>query len=311
MELNRPEPLPLPATQSAQSHLQDDMRANPRVLLAWAAFDWCVIGAAWTAMAVIDRPEVVVIGIIVVASRLHALGAILHDACHRRRRPGSRLWWLLEVLAGWPITSTIEAMRYHHLRHHAASGTPKDPYYSTVHARTAWRRYALTLRGAVLPFWWTLRAVIAPIALLLPSLRTFYGRAFLQDRSGCDLRNNAAVVACARADIAQLAGQVVVLGAAVAAGLPVLTYYLLPLILAGILNARRVVYEHSWITSERQSRRQAWETTVDHDLGLIGNAVFYPHNIGLHRIHHLYPTVSFPHLRTLAHAVHSSGRDQM
>ena len=311
MELNRPEPLSMPCTRSAQPVLKDDTRANPRVLLAWAVFDWSVIGTAWTAMAMIGRPEIVVIGIVVVASRLHALGAILHDACHRCRRPGSRLWWLLEVLAGWPIASTIEAMRYHHLRHHAASGTPKDPYYSTVQARTTWRRYALTLRGAVLPFWWTLRAIIAPIALLLPSLRTFYGRAFLQDRSGADLRNNAAVYACAQADIAQLLGQVVVIGAAVAAGLPVLTYYVVPLILAGILNARRVVYEHSWITSERPSRRQAWETTVDHDLGLIGNALLYPHNIGLHRIHHLYPTVSFPHLRKLAHAVHSSGRDQM
>lgn len=307
MSLNRPEQLPMPATRSVHSYLEGDTDANPRVLLAWAFFDWSIIGAAWTAMAVIDRPEIVVIGIIVVASRLHALGAILHDACHRRRRPSSRMWWLVEILAGWPIASTIEAMRYHHLRHHAASGTPMDPYHGTVHARTAWRRYVLTLRGAVLPFWWTLRAIIAPIALLIPSFRTSYGRAFLQDQSGCDLRNNAAIVACARADIAQLAGQAAVLGAAFAAGLPVLTYYLVPLVLAGILNARRVVYEHSWLSSERWSRRQTWETTVDHDLGLIGNAIFYPHNIGLHRIHHLYPTVSFTHLRKLAHAIRSSG----
>lgn len=307
MSLNRPEQLPMPVRRSVRSFLEGDTSANPRVLLAWAFFDWSIIGAAWTAMAVIDRPEIVVIGVIVVASRLHALGAILHDACHRRRRPSSRMWWLVEILAGWPIASTIEAMRYHHLRHHATSGTPMDPYHGTVHARTAWRRYVLTLRGAVLPFWWTLRAIIAPIALLVPSFRTFYGSAFLQDQSGRDLRNNAAVIACARADIAQLSGQAAVLGAAFAAGLPVLTYYLVPLILAGILNARRVVYEHSWLSSERRSRRQTWETTVDHDLGLIGDAVFYPHNIGLHRIHHLYPMVSFTHLRKLAHAIRSSG----
>ena len=307
MGLNRPEQLQLPATRTLQSYLQGDTSPNPRALLVWALVDWIVIGAAWTVMALVGRPEVVIVGIIVVASRLHALGAILHDACHRRRRPGSRLWWMVEILAGWPITSTIEAMRYHHLRHHAASGTRTDPYHGTVHARTAWRRYVLTLRGALLPFWWTLRAIVAPLALLLPSVRTGYARAFLQDQSGRDLRDHAGVLACARADIAQLAGQVVVLGTAFAAGLPVLTYYVLPLILAGVLNARRVVYEHSWLSSERRSRLQTWETTVDHDLGLIGNAVFYPHNIGLHRIHHLYPTVSFIHLRKLAHAIRSSG----
>lgn len=296
----------MPATRSVQSYLEGDTHANPRVLLAWAFLDWGVIAAAWSVMAAIDHPAVMLIGIIVVASRLHALGAILHDACHRRRRPASRLWWMVEIFAGWPITSTIEAMRYHHLRHHASSGTLTDPYHGTVHARTAWRRYALTLRGVVLPFWWTLRAIMAPAALLIPSLRTPYGRAFLQDQSGRDLSNSAAVVACARADIAQLAGQTVILGAAVASGLPVLTFYLVPLVLAGILNARRVIYEHSWQLNEGRSRRQTWETTVDHDLGVIGNAVFYPHNIGLHRIHHMYPTVSFTHLRKLAHAVRSS-----
>jgi len=306
MNLNRPDRIPMPTERSAQSYLDVDTSANPRVLLAWAFFDWSIIGAAWTAMAMIDRPEVMVIGIIVVASRLHALGAILHDACHRRRRPSSHMWWLIEVFAGWPIASTIEAMRYHHLRHHAATGTRLDPYYGTVYARTTWLRYVLTLRGVILPFWWTLRAVVAPFALLMPSFRTFYGRAFLQDKSGRTLRNNAVVVACARADIAQLAGQTICLGTAFAAGLPVVTYYLVPVILAGILNARRVVYEHSWQTSESWSRRQAWETTIDHDLGLIGNALFYPHNLGLHRIHHQYPTVSFPHLRKLAHAVGST-----
>ncbi len=306
MSLNRPEQLPMPATRSVQSYLQSDMHANPRVLLAWALFDWCVIGVAWTAMSMLDSATVTVVGIVVVASRLHALGAILHDACHKRRRPSSRVWWLVEIFAGWPIASTIEAMRYHHLRHHASSGTLMDPYHGTVHARTAWRRYLLTLRGVVLPFWWTLRSIMAPIALLIRSFRTPYGRAFLQDQSGRDLRNNAAVIACARADITQLAGQVIVLGAAFAAGLPVLTYYFVPLLVAGILNARRVVYEHSWQLNDGQSRRQTWETTVDHDLGVIGNAVFYPHNIGLHRIHHLYPTVSFTHLRELAQEIRSS-----
>jgi fatty acid desaturase len=241
---------------------------------------------------------------------LHALGVILHDACHRSRTDDSRAWRLVEMLAGWPIASTIEAMRYHHLRHHAASGTPLDPYYKAVHAGTAWRRYLLILRGVLLPYWWTLRAVVAPFALLVPALRTAYARAFLQDRSGRHLRDHPGVVACARADVLQLAGQALVLGSAVAADLPVVTFYLVPWMLAGVLNARRVVYEHAWRPCTRRSQRETWDTTVDHDLGLIGNALLYPHNIGLHRVHHRYPAVSFVHLRRVADAIRSVAAPQ-
>ena len=310
MALNLPEALAIPAARSPRAFLPGDASANARTLIAWALFDWIVIGVAWAAMSLIGGRWVAIVGTVIVASRLHALGAILHDACHTRRAAKPPAWWVVEMLAGWPIASTIEAMRYHHSRHHVASGTPADPYHDTVHARTTWRRHVLTLRGALLPVWWTLRAVVSPVALLVPSARTGYARAFLQDRSGRDLRDHAGVRACARADIVQLAAQTVVLGSAFAADLPILTFYVLPWMLAGMLNARRVVYEHAWLTSERRSRHQVWETTVDHDLGRIGNAIFYPHNIGMHRIHHLLPTVSFVHLPRLAATILSTGRRQ-
>lgn len=303
MALNLPAAAPMPDARSAAELLAVDTSANARTLLAWAAFDWALIGASWTGMALLDNALVYAAGVVVVASRLHALGVILHDACHRRRGDDARAWRLVEALAGWPVGSTIEAMRYHHLRHHAASGTPRDPYYATVHAGTAWLRWLLTLRGVLLPAWWTLRAVVAPLALLAPALRNVYGRAFLQDRSGRDLRDHPGVVACARADLAQLAAQAIVLGAAFAAGLPVVTFYFVPWVLAGVLNARRVVYEHAWRPCERASRSEAWDTTHDRDLGPIGNAILYPHDIGLHRMHHRYPTVSFVHIRRLADAL--------
>lgn len=302
MALNLPAAAPMPDARSAAELLGVYASPAARTLLAWAAFDWAVIGAGWTAIALLDGALVYVAGVVVVASRLHALGVILHDACHRRRGDDVRAWRLVEALAGWPIASTIEAMRYHHLRHHAASGTPRDPYYATVHASTAWLRYLLILRGVLLPAWWTLRAVVAPLALLAPALRNFYGRAFLQDRSGRDLREHLGVVACARADLAQLAAQAIVLGAAFAAGLPVVACYFVPWMLAGVLNARRVVYEHAWRPCERGSRSAAWETTHDRNPGPLANAILYPHNIGLHRTHHRYPTVSFVHLPRLADA---------
>jgi len=308
--LNLPAEIALPAARSPRALLGTDGSAGPATLIGWALADWCVIALAWTAMTRIGGLPIAVVGTIVVASRLHALGAILHDACHQGARRRSPAWLAVEMLAGWPIASTIEAMRYHHLRHHAASGTPADPYHGAVQARSVWRRWLLCLRGAALPFWWTLRALVAPIALALPALRTGYARAFLQDRSGRELRHHPAVLSCLRADLLQLTAQAIALGAALAADLPVLGFYVLPWMLAGILNARRVVYEHAWLTSATRSRQQAWATTVDHDLGPIGNAIFYPHGIGWHRIHHLYPTVAFVHLRRLATEILSAQGDQ-
>ena len=37
-------------------------------------------------------------------------------------------------------------------------------------------------------------------------------------------------------------------------------------------------------------------TTRSHDAGPLLNWLLYPHRIGLHVAHHLYPTVSFVHL---------------
>lgn len=301
--MNLPEAVPMPAARLPQAFLQGDLSARPRTLIAWALFDWLIIAGAWMAMARFEALWVQLAGTVVIASRLQAFGVILHDACHRARRQDSRAWWLVEMLAGWPIASTTEAMRYHHLRHHALSGTPMDPYGVAATARTWPRRQLLSLRGALLPFWWTLRAFVAPFALLFPRLQTFYGRAFLQDRSGRNLQGHAGVIACARADLVQVAAQVLVLGSAVAAGLPVWNFYILPWMLAGILNARRIIHEHAWTTPGTRSRQHAWETTLDHDSGPVGNAILYPHNVGLHRTHHLYPAVSFVHLRRLAAAM--------
>lgn len=311
MALNLPENLAIPAPRSPESLLPGDSSPCPRTLIAWALFDWAVIGLAWAAMSLSASLWITLVCTLVVASRLHALGAVLHDACHRSRRNRSRAWWLVEMLAGWPIASTIEAMRFHHLRHHAASGTPTDPYHGGTHLQSFRLRTLLTARGALLPFWWTLRAAVAPLALLIPRIRTPYARAFLQDRSGRDLSAHPGVLACLRSDIAQLAAQAVALGVALAAGLPIVQFYLIPWMLAGILNARRVIYEHSWLTSEQRSRRKMWAATVDHDLGPVGNAIFYPHSIGLHRVHHLYPTVSFVHLRRLSGMIRNASPDHI
>jgi len=291
--------LSLPSADIFRRRLKADFEARPARLVSWAIYDWTIIITAWFVMADFESTIVSAACILVVASRLQALGALLHDACHVRRRTNSTQWLLVEALAGWPIASTIVAMRYHHIRHHRHSGTAADPYRHRWLERGAMLRWLLVLRGVLLPLWWTLRAVAAPFAYVFPGLRTSYARAFLQDRSGEDLRHSTEVLTCARADLLQLTVQVGALTAAIIAGLPVVQFYLLPWMLAGVLNARRVLVEHATAEIQDSSRANVYESTNDHDLGLVGNFFLYPHNIGLHRTHHMYPTASFEHLRTL------------
>lgn len=258
-------------------------------------------------MARAGHVGVTCIAILIVASRLHALGSVLHDACHAAARRKTPAWRLVEVLAGWPIASTIDAMRYHHLRHHAASGMATDPYRNPLLERTRRWRIVLTARGALLPLWWTLRATIAPFALMYPRVRNTYARAFLQDRSGADLSASREVARCAREDCWQLLGQSIILISAAVAGLPLVEYYMIPWMIAGVLNARRVIGEHAWHENFDSAPHTVLATTNDHDAGRLGNALLYPHNIGLHRAHHLYPGASFVHLPRLTAALTTAG----
>ena len=276
--------------------LPAEWQPRAATLLPRAAADWLLIAISWWAMSFYGHWTVTTIGVVVIASRLHALGVILHDACHRSSRRSSAAWKLVEAVAGWPIASTTAAMRYHHLRHHRYSGTRLDPYRQPLQGRGLLSLGLLSMRGVMLPIWWTLRGFFAPVALLVPDSRNVYGRWFLQDRSQDDLRHSSEIVACARADLGQLAAQAIAVAVVIAFGLPFFTYYLLPLLLAGMLNAHRVAVEHSADAIETLTREALIATTNTNDAGWIGNWLLYPHNMGLHLAHHLYPGISFVHL---------------
>ena len=90
--------------------------------LVWMApAEWGMIAGLWLAIAISPwwlYPPLA----LVLAGRFHALGVILHDAAHMPLRRKSAAIRVVEVLCGYPIASTLNAMRYHHLRHHRDSG---------------------------------------------------------------------------------------------------------------------------------------------------------------------------------------------
>jgi len=271
--------------------------AVPR-LLRYAAFDWLVIAGAWIAMT-IGPQWVLVAGILIVAGRLHALGVVLHDACHLGRSADAIGLGLLQCLAAYPIATTLPAMRYHHLRHHRSTGMPEDPYFKPGVSTDARLAMAMRLRGFLLVPAWILRCFYGSAALVWPRLVPSYARLFLQDRSGADLARSTEVRSCLREEPRQAAFFVAVFIVAWQYPSTVTAFYLGPLVLAGALNVHRVIVEHLHVTCADRDPATVAAVTVNHESGLSGRLFLYPHNIGFHVVHHLYPQASLDCLPAL------------
>ena len=272
-------------------------RATVPPLVRMAVEEWSFILLLWALMAVAPGWAYWVL-LLPLAGRFHALGVILHDATHmplRRKTPGIRI---VEALCGYPIATTLNAMRYHHLRHHRDSGMETDPYYKAGAQGPLWWTLNV-LRGLILVPFWTVRALAGACAYLIPAWRNVYARVFLQDRTQADLRHHREVIDCARAEYGQLAFQAALAALAVAYPGAVLWGYAVPVSVAGLLAARRVLIEHTY---ERVSDRRIETTLVvtnDNYLGWLGTLALAPRNIGYHIVHHIHPQVALTALPRL------------
>jgi fatty acid desaturase len=286
-----------PSAQSLPAGLLRPARVT--TLIRYALIDWAVIAACWTALAWAGVWWLFPAAWLIVAGRFHALGVVLHDACHMRaeQRQGS-LMPLLEVLAGFPLATSLAAMRYHHLRHHRHSGGAQDPYLKPGISHDRVQRNVRRLVGLLLVPSWILRGFYGSLALLVPRLRDSYARGFLQDLSGKNVGASAEVSRCLRSEPPQALLFALLIAASVK--FPVIVvYYFLPLILAGAFNVNRVIVEHVHVACEDRRAETVLRTTVTHDHGFWGRLFLYPRNIGFHQAHHLYPTAALECLPAL------------
>ena len=271
------------------------VRARVPGLLRMAAIEWAWMGACWLAMAV--SPWAALVAVPVIAGRLHALGVIFHDAVHlsvRRKGVGVRL---LEVLAGYPVASTWESIRYHHLRHHHDVGLPTDPYRRRP--LKGWRLGgAWLLLVGVVPFW-VLRGPVGLLAWAVPALRGPYARLFLQAPGAKEPADPAEVLACARSEAGQVLFHLGVLALAWHGPQAVAWGYGLPLLVASGFNAHRLLAEHTAVESRGRTLEDVLAVTADHGLGWLGRLGLAPRNVGCHVVHHLHPQVSLEHLPRL------------
>jgi fatty acid desaturase len=216
----------------------------------------------------------------------------------RAEQRHSPLMPVLELLAGYPIATSLAAMRYHHLRHHRHSGGAQDPYLKPGISESLAQRNLRRLAGLLLVPSWILRGFYGSLALFVPALRESYARLFLQDRSGRNVGSSAEVLRCLRSEPPQALLFALLIAAAVK--FPVIAvYYFLPLILAGAFNVNRVIVEHVHVACDDRRAESVLRTTVTHDRGPWGRLFLYPRNIGFHQAHHLYPTAALECLPAL------------
>ncbi|GEO12052.1 fatty acid desaturase family protein [Segetibacter aerophilus] len=268
-------------------------------LLKNAFTDWAAIAVLWVLAFYLPTWMYPMIAILI-ASRYHSFGVILHDLTHMPLRSKSIKCRILEILTGYPIGSTINAMRYHHLRHHKDSGMETDPYFKSGIEKSKWIKYLFILRGIILVPFWTFRGIYGTLAFYIIAMRNSYAKVFLQDRSGKDFSQSKEVIQCAAEDRWQLLFHIVLYSSLLWAPKFFIYGYLVPILISGVFAGYRLLNEHKYVETSDRTFETILATTRDNHLSGILKFFLAPKNIGYHIVHHLHPQVAWyklPQLR--------------
>ncbi|MFK7825758.1 MAG: fatty acid desaturase [Oligoflexales bacterium] len=251
--------------------------------------EWLMIGVCWFGIKYSPNYLYPILAL-VISGRFHALGVILHEACHLRR---SRKFQscIVEFLAGYPIASTIEAMRYHHLRHHLDTSQKTDPYFKEGIEKKIYLRVLMYLRSFLLVPFWMIRPIFGVLSFYHHGLRNFYGHVFLQDKSKNDLRKSINITHCINREFGQLAFQMLLGIVAFIFPIEIFYGYIIPVLITAFTNGHRVIVEHYHEAIPNRSPQILMKNTRDHGSKFIYRFLFFPRNIGYHRMHHLFPAV--------------------
>jgi fatty acid desaturase len=284
----RPRWSPPPAAPTVPPELL--VRPRPAELLGAAARDWAAIAACSVAMTIAPRALYPVLALLV-AGRLHALAALAHDAAHLGRRLRGPAFLALEILAGWPIGTTLPAMRAHHLRHHRDSNLPSDPYAKPwLDGGGRWRYLPAALVLMALYPAWVARTIVGAAAAMVPALRPAYVRLLLVRPDARPLGARELRI-CLHAEIRFTLALAALAAATCAWPEALLVHYFVPLALTFALNAFRNLAEHTRDRARDRSAASVRATTRDVGAGWLARLLVAPHNLGYHVVHHLHPEV--------------------
>ena len=275
------------------------LKPEINTLVVYALTDWLMIMlfcmAAWF-LPLWCYPVLAIL----LGSRYHSLGVILHDAVHMPLKRKTARYRFLEILTGYPIGSTINAMRYHHLRHHKDSGMHTDPYFKKGIEGNKVLKYLFIFRAVILIPFWTVRGIYGTMAFYIPHLRNSYSKIFLQDKSGNNFTHNAEVIQCAGEDRWQLLYHLILYSMIIWAPAAFVFFYAIPVLICGIFSGYRLINEHKYVETSDRKLETIIATTKDNHLSGVLKYFLAPKNIGYHSVHHLHPQVAWyklPQLR--------------
>jgi fatty acid desaturase len=116
----------------------------------WAiARQWIAIAAAISFVVYVDKWWAWPLAGIFIASRQHALLALMHDAAHYHLLSNRKLNDIIsDLLCAFPANVTTAGYRYQHSEHHRYTNTRQDPYWVIMQSQPAWHFPRTPLRAA-------------------------------------------------------------------------------------------------------------------------------------------------------------------
>ena len=243
--------------------------------------------------------------IVVIASRLHSFGVIVHELTHLPMHKKGLKIRLIEILTAYPIGITINAMRYNHLRHHKDSCMEKDPYFhhfENYDKKNIFIRALYILIGIILVPSWIIRSFFGVFCLFSKRLRIVYARVFMEHKLEINKSDLSEIYQCCKEDILQsiyFISFIVIIAVNPSYIDHVIYLYLIPICILGILAYYRLMKEHIYIRVYDRDTDTIIKTTRDHNLKGPAKFLLAPRNIGYHTIHHLHPQVGYRYLPAL------------
>ncbi|MDE3060700.1 MAG: fatty acid desaturase family protein [Pseudomonadota bacterium] len=109
----------------------DDIRRlsqlRPYYALLCVALEWAIIIAAAWISEVSHSWLVYVAAVIIIGSRLHAFGVLMHEAAHYRLSSNRQVNNAVGELLAWMILMTLQGYRNNHFAHHRDLNSDNDP----------------------------------------------------------------------------------------------------------------------------------------------------------------------------------------
>ncbi|WP_164012042.1 fatty acid desaturase family protein [Pyxidicoccus trucidator] len=149
--------------------------SNGRALWALAC-QWLGIAASFAFVLTVDRWWAWPIAAVIIASRQHALLALMHESAHYHFLSNRKVSDVVsDLLCAFPLNMTTAGYRHEHMLHHRYVNTPQDPYWVGQLPDASWHFPRTPLRAAAV-FLGDALGLYAPNHLKVVMPWTYWGR---------------------------------------------------------------------------------------------------------------------------------------